>query len=488
MADTEDSGSYKVAAVDDDYIEYSKDLKAEQTSIPGLLMFDLPVHGDNRGWFKENWQRDKKTRLGLPDFGPVQNNISYNLTKGTTRGIHAEPWDKFISVAKGRVFTAIVDLRAGPTFGHVETITLDPSKAIFVPRGCGNSFQTLDDDTVYTYLVNDHWYPDAEYTVLNLADPTINVKWPIPLEYAELSDKDKNHPFLEDVKPMGPKKTLVLGGAGLLGKSLRKAFPDAEFVGRDVFDITNPESYQGRNWRQYEFIINAAGYTSVDEAETPEGRKKAWLLNADAIKLLARYAQDNGVTLIHISSDYVFDGSLSPHDEDEMFSPLNVYGQSTAAGDISAGSTARHYIIRTSWMVGDGKNFVDSMRQRAERGEESEVVNDQQGRLTFADDVSAAIKHLMDSGQSYGTYNVTCDGKVASWATIAKKVYELAGADPELVHPVSSEDYQKHNDTTIAPRPKLSELRLEKIKATGFTPRDWETALAEYLQKERNES
>src|SRR5258708_34989109 len=117
-------GTYKIAAIDDDFIEYGKDLDAKPTSIPGLLIFDLAVHGDNRGWFKENWHREKKGRIGLPDFGPVQNNISYNLKRGTTRGIHAEPWAKFISVAKGRVFTAIVDLREGETFGRVETITL----------------------------------------------------------------------------------------------------------------------------------------------------------------------------------------------------------------------------------------------------------------------------------------------------------------------------------------------------------------------------
>ena len=77
-------------------IEFSKKLTAHETPIPGVVVYDLPVHGDNRGWFKENWQREKMVALGLPDFGPVQNNISFNDSAGTTRGIHAEPWDKFI--------------------------------------------------------------------------------------------------------------------------------------------------------------------------------------------------------------------------------------------------------------------------------------------------------------------------------------------------------------------------------------------------------
>ena len=98
------------------------DLRVEQTPIPGLLVVHLPVHGDSRGWFKENWQREKMVALGLPDFGPVQNNMSFNASRGATRGIHTEPWDKFVSVLTGRVFGAWVDMREGPSFGTVFTI------------------------------------------------------------------------------------------------------------------------------------------------------------------------------------------------------------------------------------------------------------------------------------------------------------------------------------------------------------------------------
>ncbi|HJP96909.1 MAG TPA: dTDP-4-dehydrorhamnose 3,5-epimerase [Candidatus Saccharimonadales bacterium] len=176
------------------------ELAVHPTKIPGLLVLDLPVHGDNRGWFKENWQREKMVALGLPDFGPVQNNISFNKTAGVVRGIHAEPWDKYISVANGKVFAALVDLRPGETFGVIETVEIAPNTAIYVPKGVGNSFQTLEPDTVYTYLVNAHWSPDAEYTFVNLADPDLAIQWPIPLDQAELSDKDKNHPMLAELK------------------------------------------------------------------------------------------------------------------------------------------------------------------------------------------------------------------------------------------------------------------------------------------------
>lgn len=139
-------------------IAFEKDLSVAETGIEGLMVVDLAVHGDSRGWFKENWQRAKMTALGIPDLRVVQNNISYNDSRGVTRGIHAEPWDKFISVARGSVFGAWVDLREGSaTYGKVFTCTLDPSKAIYVPRGVGNSFQALEDGTAYTYLVDAHW-------------------------------------------------------------------------------------------------------------------------------------------------------------------------------------------------------------------------------------------------------------------------------------------------------------------------------------------
>lgn len=189
----------------------SSELSVTPTAIPGLLVLRLPVHGDARGWFKENWQRAKMVELGLPDFAPVQHSVAHNGAAGTTRGIHAEPWDKLVSIAAGQAFGAWVDLREGPTYGAVHTQTLDEATAVFVPRGVGNSYQTLVPDTVYSYLVNAHWSPDAAYTLLNLADPTAAVPWPIPLTDAVISDKDQNHPELNALAPVRGPATVILG-------------------------------------------------------------------------------------------------------------------------------------------------------------------------------------------------------------------------------------------------------------------------------------
>jgi dTDP-4-dehydrorhamnose 3,5-epimerase len=180
------------------------EVTGHQTEIPGLLWFDVTSVGDDRGWFQEKFHKAKLVAAGMPeDFTVIQNSLAFNK-KGVTRGFHAEPWDKYVSTINGNAFVAYVDLRKGETFGKVFTLELNPQKAVFVPRGVGNSYQCLSEDLYYLYSVNQHWTPDAyeKYCFVNLADPTIGVEWPIPLDQAILSDKDKSHPTLNAITPM----------------------------------------------------------------------------------------------------------------------------------------------------------------------------------------------------------------------------------------------------------------------------------------------
>lgn len=469
--------------------EFGKALAVTETPIPGLLLVELPVHGDSRGWFKENWQREKMVAAGLPDFGPVQNNVSFNDAVGTTRGIHAEPWDKWVSVATGRIFGAWVDLREGDTFGTVFTAEIDPSRAILVPRGVGNSYQTLEADTAYTYLVNDHWSPDAAYSFLNLADETAAIDWPIPLAEVEISAKDLAHPRLADVAPIPPRRTLVLGAGGQLGRALHAALGDAphvEYATRDDLDLDRADLATARRWRDYGTIVNAAAYTAVDLAETAAGREAAWRANAAGVAALARIAAENGITLVHVSSDYVFDGTKDDaYTEDDALRPLGVYGQTKAAGDLVATTVPRHYVVRTSWVIGDGRNFVRTMASLAERGVAPRVVGDQIGRLTFTDDLASAIVHLLTTGAPHGVYNVTGAGEPRSWADVARAVYRLTGHEPDAVTDVTTEEYFAGQDGPVAPRPRNSVLSLDRIVASGWTPRDADAALEAYLAADR---
>lgn len=467
-----------------------RQLKVSTTDIPGLLVIEMPVHGDNRGWFKENWQREKMVAAGLPDFGPVQNNISFNASIGTTRGIHAEPWDKYVSVATGRVFGAWVDLRAGESFGKTVTVEIGPDTAVIVPRGVGNSFQTLEHNTAYTYLVNDHWSADAqgEYSFLNLADETAGIAWPIPLEQAELSEKDKNHPRLSEVNPVEPAPVLVVGANGQLGRELIRQLDEAGVphiaTTREQIDLAQPTQWaQAYRWRSLSGIINAAAHTAVDQAETPEGRTAAWAANATGVAALADIAREAGIPLVHISTDYVFDGSKPVgqfYTESDAVAPLGVYGQSKAAGEMAARAVPQHYIVRTSWVIGDGKNFVDTMRSLAARGIDPKVIADQHGRPTFTRDLAAGVLHLLNSGAEYGTYHLTNSGDVITWADLAKAAFEADGHDPARVAETTTDEYFA-NTEVYSPRPSNSALDLSKIIAAGFTPRDHRQALAEHV-------
>lgn len=178
------------------------ELTVTESPIPGLFVVKLDVRGDNRGWFKENYQKEKMEALGLPSFDIVQNNYSYCEQAGVTRGLHAEPWEKYVSVANGRALCAWVDLRKGPSFGKTFTVEVNPGTAVFVPRGVANGYQTLDPHVVYTYLVNAHWSPDAQYTMVNAFDPALDIDWPFKQDQAIVSEKDEKHPLLKDVTPI----------------------------------------------------------------------------------------------------------------------------------------------------------------------------------------------------------------------------------------------------------------------------------------------
>lgn len=459
-----------------------------ETPISDLVVLRLELHEDSRGWFKENWQREKMLAAGLPDFGPVQNNMSLNAHRGATRGIHTEPWDKLVSVATGRVFAAWVDMREGPSFGEVYYLEMGPDTAVFVPRGVGNSYQALENGTVYSYLVNDHWRPGISYPALHLGDPTCAIPWPIPLAEAEISAKDHANPTLDAITPVAPKKALIIGANGQLGRALHDQFPGADLVdlvaapdrGVAELDASDATALAAVPWRDYGVVLNAAAYTAVDAAETPEGRVTAWKANATAPALLARAADEHGFTLVHYSSEYVFDGTRELHTEDEPLSPLGVYAQSKAAGDIAVGTARRHYLIRTSWVVGEGRNFVRTMHDLAARGVSPAVVDDQVGRLTFTTELARATAHLLVTRAEHGTYNVTNGGEPMTWHAVAAEVYSLAGRDQADVTRTSTATYAAGKD--LAPRPQYSALDLTKLEATGFRPEPASQALTRYCE------
>jgi dTDP-4-dehydrorhamnose 3,5-epimerase len=165
-----------------------------------------------------------------------------------------------------------------------------------------------------------------------------------------------------------------------------------------------------------------------------------------------------------------------------MVAPLGVYGQTKAAGDTIVSAVPRHYIVRTSWVIGDGKNFVRTMASLAERGVSPRVVDDQVGRLTFTPDIARAIRHLLRSNAPSGIYNLTGTGEPTAWVDVARAVFRLTGHDPARVSGVSTEEYFADAAVPVAPRPRNSVLDLDKISRVGFVARPVEQSLGEYLR------
>lgn len=466
-------------------IQFGRELAVSNTQIAGLRIIDLPVHGDARGWFKEAWNVTKLRAAGLPPFAPVQQNISMNGARGVTRGLHAEPWDKYVTVGSGSVFGAWCDLREGSaTYGRTVTATITPDRAVWVPRGVANGFQALEDNTVYSYLVNAHWSPEASYSFVNLADPTLNIAWPIPLDQATCSEKDHEHPLLADATPVAAKPPLVVGAGGQLGRALTRLLPHSHAADRatlDLRELARPggveRACEQLDFAQYSAIINAAAFTDVDAAQ--ERRAECWEVNAQAVAALASIANRYQLPLVQVSTDYVFDGTATVHRADEPPSPINVYGQAKAAGEQAAVVADRNYVVRTSWVFGEGRNFIAAMARLAAQGVAPSVVDDQIGRPTNADDLARAIAHLLGVEAPSGVYHCSNSGEPVSWYTLAQTVYRHCHANPARVSTTSTQEF--YGDRPHAPRPEHSTLDLSSLEATGFHPRPWEVALAEYV-------
>lgn len=277
-------------------------------------------------------------------------------------------------------------------------------------------------------------------------------------------------------------RVLIVGAGGQLGRSLAARLPGAVPLDRRALDVTDPGAVARLPWADLDAVVNAAAYTAVDRAETPEGRATAWAVNATGVAHLARAAAEHGRTLVQVSTEYVFDGHhTGPIPEELPLSPINVYGASKAAGELAAAGCPAHYLVRSSWLVGAGANFVRTMARLAAEGVDPAVVDDQVGRPTLTDDLAAAIARLIESGAPYGTYHLTNTGEPASWAEVARTVFRLTGHDPARVRPVSTAEYAA-NRPGSAPRPANSVLDLRRAAELGIALPDWCGSLGAYLE------
>jgi dTDP-4-dehydrorhamnose reductase len=285
---------------------------------------------------------------------------------------------------------------------------------------------------------------------------------------------------------MDNSEIFIVGANGQLGLALQAQYPGAKSADIGELDITNADSVSSFDWSGTKVILNAAAFTNVDGAETPEGSDAAWAVNDKAVGNLVDIANKHDITLVHVSTAYVFDGEKEIYSETDTPNPLGVYAKSKAAGDERVAKASKYYIVRTDSVIGDGKNFVRTMLGLAEKGIAPTVVADQIIRPTFTSVLVQSIKFLLDHTAPYGIYNVTNEGEPVSWADFTRAIFREAGVASEVTD-TTLEAYAS-SKPGIAPRPLNSVLDLSKLEALGFKPNDWHDDLKTYLTKEKEQA
>ncbi len=243
-----------------------------------------------------------------------------------------------------------------------------------------------------------------------------------------------------------------------------------------TLDICNPKSVNDAV-KGMDAVINCAAFTNVDLCETET--EAAYKVNCEGVKNLADACEKENIVLIHVSTDYVFDGSkTTPYTEDDLTNPKTVYGKTKLAGEEEAKKCSKHFILRTSWLYGrKGKNFVKTMINLGKTKDSVKVVSDQFGTPTYAGDLADVIVNLvLSKDNDYGIYHCTGNGQKVSWFDFTCEIFKIAGIDTP-VFPCSTAEFNAK-----APRPEYSVLENRKLKNKNIdTMRDWKIALREFL-------
>lgn len=252
-----------------------------------------------------------------------------------------------------------------------------------------------------------------------------------------------------------------------------------ERVDIHIMDVTDENSVSTVCGGFYpDIIINATAFTAVDRAENEEGRELSHAINVEGVRYLAKAAKRMEAKLVHISTDYVFDGKKGEaYIEEDEPKPLNVYGKTKAEGEKEVEKLCeKYFIIRTSWLYGEGKNFVRTMLALAETKKELRVVDNQYGVPTAAKELARLIVYLIQT-EKYGIWHGANEGST-NWYEFACEIMKLAGKEVEVI-PVSDEEYK-----TEAKRPRYSVLKNKRLEEeTDFRMKEWKEALKEYLEE-----
>jgi dTDP-4-dehydrorhamnose reductase/dTDP-4-dehydrorhamnose 3,5-epimerase len=456
-------------------------MKITKTDIEGVFVIEPKIIGDERGWLCESYRVDTFAAEGI-DAEFVKDIQTFSSRAGTLRGLHFQnhPFavSKLVRCARGKVFDVAVDLRPwSKTYKKNFTIILDGAsqKQVFIPRGVAHGFLSLEDNCEIMYKYDNYYNPKCDRSV-RFDDPEFKIKWP-KADYI-LSKKDADAPLLRDSDANFNARVLVTGAGGQLGfdmvKKLKSIGVMCLGIDRAECDISNFKSVEKvfKNFKPTA-VVHCAAYTAVDKAETE--REICFAANVTGTKNIAECAKKTDATMIHISTDFVYDTAKGEIlTETSPTKTVNYYAETKLnAEEIVQKTMKKYYILRTNWVFGThGNNFVKSMLSQKTNPEIS-MVDDQVGSPTYTVDMANLIAEMIFSNK-FGVYNVSNTGHISkaefAEAILGRKIRHIKTADFK----------------SAAERPLCCATSKQKIVDAGFTPMPtWQNALERFIKGEQ---
>lgn len=467
-------------------------MKKIKTKLKDCYILEPDIFGDERGYFSPYFIDKNLEKLGFKKV--VQANRSKSA-KGVVRGLHFQEdpkcQAKIVEVINGSAIDVVVDIRKNsPSYGEYITVKLtdENNRQLFVPRGFAHGFVSLEDDTVFQYLIDNDYAVSKEGGIL-WSDPDLNIDWnkifeENGIDEPVLSNKDQFHPRLKDCKVLfnRPTKYLIIGIDNQLGhdvlKTLNNLGENIVFgLSREVIDITDIQSVE-KIITDYDpdVIIHCDSYENIDNAEIDIDN--AFLINEIGTKNIVDVTKKIDAKLIYLSTSYVFDGKKDGLIEiDDIPNPLNKYGLSKLRGEEVVKEYEKSFIIRTSWTFGTiGDDFVKRILKLSNLKDTLCIVDDQIGSPTYTIDLAKLI-YEMSKTEKYGIYHATNEG-FCSLADLASYIFAINDNNTRVIKK-TSEKY-----ISLAEIPKNTKLSKKSLIDNGFDllP-DWRDAIDRYCEE-----
>lgn len=481
-------------------------MKKIETELKDCYILEPSRFGDDRGYFSPYFIQKQLDELGFSRV--VQANRSKSA-KGVVRGLHFQKdpkcQAKIVEVIKGSAYDVVVDMRVdSPTYGKstVVKLTAENNRQLFVPRGFAHGFVSLEDDTIFQYLIDNDYAPKMEGGIL-WNDPDLNIPWNKIFEENGiktplLSDKDLIHPLLKDNKVIFKReqsKYLITGYKGQLGYDIVNELIERGIdkknilaIDKDEMDITNKEEVMNVVKRfNPDVIFHCAAWTAVDKAETMQDMVEQ--VNVIGTRNLTDASIEVGAKIVYMSTDYVFDGTKEgEYQVNDKPNPKSVYGRTKYEGEEEVRKNPNHFITRISWVFGiNGDNFIKTMLRVGKNRDQVTVVDDQIGSPTYTVDLAKLLVQMAHTDK-YGTYHVNNEG-YCSWAEFCEYFYKVMGYDTKVVKLTTEQYYEGKDMSKIAYRPRNSKLDKSKLSENGFDRLpEWKDATKRYCKELKENS